>query len=92
MAKIYENEKGFKVIEVTAREMLKIGCGDICDHCGEQQLDNGYYVAVLNHWVCPTCFETWYEGAINYASPHNADGRVENRNFDNFKNLLGING
>lgn len=90
MAKIYTNEKGFKVIEVTAREMLKIGCGDICDHCGEQQLDNGYYVAVLNHWVCPTCFENWYEDAYNYAQDGNADARVENKNFEYYKYMLGL--
>lgn len=88
MAKIYENEKGFKIIEVTAREMLKIGCGDICDYCGEQQMDNGYYVAVLDQWFCPTCFEIWYENAINYASPDNTDALVENRHFETFKTLL----
>ncbi len=90
MAKVYENEKGFKVIEVTAREMLKIGCGDICDNCGEQQLDGGYYIAVLNQWFCPTCFETWYDYAINYASRGNADARVEKHNFEFYKNLLGL--
>lgn len=90
MAKIYENEKGFKVIEVTAREMLKIGCGNICDHCGEQQLDNGYYVAVLNLWMCPTCFEMWYEDATNYATSNNDDDRVERKNFEYFKMLLGL--
>lgn len=90
MAKIYENEKGFKIIEVTAREMLKIGRGDICDNCGEQQLDNGYYVAVLDQWFCPTCFEMWYDGAINYASPGNTDARIENRHFEFHENLLGL--
>ena len=29
MAKIIENEKGFKVIEIDYLEMLKIGCGNI---------------------------------------------------------------
>lgn len=90
MAKIYTNEKGFKVIEVTARELLKIGCGDICDGCGEQQLDNGYYVAVLNQWFCPTCFENWYEDAYNYAQKGNADARVENKNFEYYKYMLGL--
>ena len=50
MAKIIENEKGFKVIEIDYLEMLKIGCGNICDHCGEPHYGKGYYVAVLNRW------------------------------------------
>lgn len=35
MAKIIENEKAFKVIEIDYLEMLKIGCGNICDHQGD---------------------------------------------------------
>lgn len=90
MAKIKENEKGFKVIEVTANEMVKIGCGNICDHCGEPHFGTGYYIAVLNRWFCPACYEDWYGTATNYANEHNADGRVETKNFNFFCNLLNI--
>lgn len=88
MAKIIENDKGFKVIEITAREMFKIGCGNICDHCNETA-ETGYYVAVLNRWFCPACYEDWYKGATNYATEHNADGWVESKNFASFVRLLG---
>lgn len=90
MAKIKENEKGFKVIEVTANEMVKIGCGNICDHCGEPHFGTGYYIAVLNRWFCPTCYDEWYKGTTNYANAYNADGRVETKNFNFFCNLLNI--
>lgn len=89
MAKIIENEKGFKVIEVTGREMLKIGCGNICDNCAEMESGTGYYVAVLNRWFCPECYEKWYRDATNYANEYNADGRVEAKNFAFIKMLLG---
>lgn len=89
MAKIIENEKGFKVIEITGREMLKIGNGDMCDNCAELSA-TGYYVAVMNRWFCPICYVNWYRDATNYATEHNADGRVETKNFERFKTLLGL--
>lgn len=90
MAKIIENEKGFKVIEVTGREMLKIGCGNICDNCAEMESGTGYYVAVLNRWFCPECYEKWYGYAINYANEHHSDRLIEERNFELYKILLGL--
>ena len=89
MAKIIENKKGFKVIKTTGRELLKIGCGDICDNCNKTS-KNGYFVAVLNRWFCPTCYKKWYKFATNYATEDNADGRVETKNFEFFKKLLGL--
>lgn len=89
MAHVHENEKGFKVIAVNGREMLKIGCGNICDNCAETSED-GYYVAVLNRWFCPACYADWFAYAENEATPHNADGRIEEKNFANIKMWLGI--
>ena len=89
MARIINNIKGFKVIEISSIEMFAIGCGNICDDCGEMS-KNGYYVAVLNRWFCPACYADWAEHATNYATEHNADGRVETKNFERFKTLLGL--
>lgn len=89
MAKIIENEKGFKVIKVTGIEMEAIGCGNVCDHCGKPSAF-GYYVAVLNRWFCQNCYDKWYEDAVNYAEEGNADARVENRNFFKFAEALGL--
>lgn len=90
MAKIIENEKGFKVIEIDHLEMLKIGCGTLCDYCGEPHYGKGYYVAIMNSWFCPTCYENWYRNATNYATGHNADWQIETKNFKRYKKLLGL--
>lgn len=46
MAKIFENKKGFKVIEATRGEMMcalsEYGCVGICDSCGKSK-ESGYY-------------------------------------------------
>ena len=90
MAQIYENAKGYKIIEVSSYEMWNIGCGNICDHCGNPQNGTGFYVAVLNRWFCPQCFEKWYDRARNYATAGSPDKRVEDRNFDIYKKFLKI--
>lgn len=90
MAKVIENEKGFKVIEVSAKEMILIDNFNICDRCGTQHFGNGYYVAALNRWFCPGCYEEWYRNATNFATPYNADGAVEEKNFTIFKMRLGM--
>lgn len=90
MARIIENEKGFKVIEVDSNEMLKIGCGNICDHCGHVHYGKGFYVAVLNRWFCPDCYQDWCKYAVNYATDNNADGLFEKKNYFFYKMLLGL--
>lgn len=90
MAHIHNNDKGFKIIEVSSEEMIKARCGNICDYCGEPHFGIGYYVAVLNQWLCPTCFKEWYQFATNYATPHNADGRIENKNFNFYRQLFNV--
>lgn len=77
----------FLIIECTAAE-LYVACGGpgICDYCGTTS-GNGYYIAVLNHWYCPKCFEDWKRTARYY--PRDAD--VERMNFDFYAPRLGIN-
>lgn len=70
MAKIVENKKGFRVLEVSREELIsalsKFGSMGICDQCGETP-PVGYYVAVLNQWLCPKCYNNfisktkWYK-------------------------------
>lgn len=86
MAKKVENEKGFLVIEVSSTEYIeKIGGMAICDSCNEDSFI-GYYIAVLNHWVCPKCYQEWIERAKRYPE----DIRIEERNFDYYSKLLEI--
>lgn len=87
MAKAFINEKGFKIIECSALENVNLGSGmGICDFCNSPS-EKGYYISVLNSWYCEDCYNEWVKQAINYPS----DRRIEDRNFEMYKDILGIN-
>lgn len=77
MAKVVDNYKGFKVLEITRQEMMdkltRYGCLGICDMCN-RPTSVGYYVAVINRWMCR------YE----------EDMKIENKNFNRFCNLFNV--
>lgn len=55
MANIKDNKKGFKVIQISRKELVEelgqYGAIGICDYCNETA-STGYYIAVLNHlWI-----------------------------------------
>lgn len=84
MAHIIYNPKGFKVIACSAAECFTaFGGYGICDQCNSASA-TGYYVAVLNHWLCQKCYEEWSERAINYPE----DATFEQRNYDYYKTKL----
>jgi hypothetical protein len=88
MAKIVENEKGFKVINVSLSELHeKLGGLGICDWCNMASQE-GYLVAVLNHWYCPKCYQEWIEDedTIRYEE----DAPIENRNFERYKKIFNL--
>ena len=64
-----ENEKGFRVLKIDRTELLsktaRFGAIGVCDRCGHAP-HTGYYVAVLNYWLCPDCFRNWYQDAEHY--------------------------
>ncbi len=63
MAKKVDNEKGFLVIEVSAAELsAKAGGYGICDYCNTPA-EKGYYIAVLNQWYCPKCYDEFCKRA-----------------------------
>lgn len=85
MAKILENKKGFKVIQMSYAE-ISILTGNpcpICDMCANPKVAQGYYIAVLNQWFCKKCYNEWYERAEFYPE----DARIENEHFEFYKNL-----
>lgn len=85
MARKIEFDK-FLIIECTAHEIyITIGGYGICDNCSEPSA-KGYYVAVLNRWLCPDCFERWKE----YAHWYQEDADVENKNFGFYAPRLGV--
>ncbi|WP_234110175.1 hypothetical protein [Chryseobacterium sp. R2A-55] len=86
MAQVVESDKVFKVIKMTRSELVEsLGGYGICDHCNDSLLE-GYYVAVLNHWICEADYFKWHESAVN----HPEDKELEEWNFNNTKQTLNL--
>lgn len=85
--KDFKNEKGFLILEVSRDRMLerleKCGCLGICDFCAVIP-EKGYYVAVLNQWLCKECFDDWYGCAERYSE----DIPIEEKNYTIYKRIL----
>ena len=85
MAKVVEFDR-FKVIKASAKEMFEaVGSPGVCDFCSERPA-TGYYIAVLNKWYCPKCWEEFKKRAKWYPE----DAIVENQNFIYYCLALGI--
>lgn len=79
------NEQSFRILKVYRKE-LEIATRQVrccCDECLSTPL-YGYYVAVLNRWLCPKCFNHWLKNATRYQE----DAWVEERNYQFYKALL----
>ena len=86
MAKKVDNEKGFLVIEVSAAELsAKAGGYGICDYCNTPA-EKGYYIAVLNQWYCPKCYDEFCKRAKYYPE----DTGTEKRNYELYSKLFGV--
>ncbi len=83
MAELVQNKKGFKVLKMILDEVNHVGGLGICDYCNTASTE-GYYIAVLNMWYCPKCYNEWYLRAKYYKE----DADVENRNFNRMKEML----
>lgn len=91
MAKIVDNNKGFKIICMNNNEAANLGFGIvpgdcICMNCNNIICNEIYYIAVLNDVMCKSCYEKWYENATRYKD----DAECENRYFDYYSKLLGL--
>ena len=76
MATVKESSKGFKLLETTVVEIVQVGGIGICDYCN-RGTDRGIYIAAMNNWYCPKCFEEWHNRAVRYEE----DAKIEERNF-----------
>lgn len=85
MAEIVKNEKGFKVISCSMGETTKFGGAAICDSCNGSDF-KGYLICVLNRWYCQECYTDWEKRATYYPE----DSKVEERNFNYYKGILGV--
>lgn len=88
MAKQFQNEKGFMIIEMSPKEAKSIGFGlpegCVCMHCNKIIEDKIYYIAALNDVMDKKCLDDWYEDAIRYKE----DISYELRYFDRIMQLL----
>ena len=96
MAKKYDNDKGFLVIEMSIKEAAFI-CNFgyiipnyipviIDDNTNEVIRGNVYYVAVLNRVFGKESYEDWYENATRYKE----DIPYEEKHFNYYAEKLGI--
>ncbi len=80
-----ENEQGFMILRVFRNELEEATnqkrC--VCDDCLSSP-EYGYYVAVLNRWLCPKCYSHWVATATRYRE----DIPVEEKNYKFYRNLL----
>lgn len=57
--------QGYVAYACTALETTYLGGFGVCDDCGKSA-PNGFLVPVLNHYMCPACFEEWQARARFY--------------------------
>lgn len=93
MAKIVNNDKGFKVISLSTEDATSLGFGlygsgaCICMHCNKGCLSGDiYYIAVLNDTMCKNCYKKWLKDATRYAH----EIPYEEENFNRYKEALGL--
>lgn len=86
MAKTFQSEKGFLIIEASDLEVVSIGGLGFCDSCSKPK-SSGYIVSVLGaRWYCEKCYEEWHNRAINYPEDHEYEKRV----FERYSHVFNI--
>lgn len=81
MAKTINNEKGFLILLLSRDEMADmLDSPGVCDQCNRMP-DEGYLIAVLNHWNCPECTKEFIGRAMRYEE----DIPIEEKNYEYYK-------
>ena len=95
MAKKYDNDKGFLIIEMSYEEVRDI-CGFgvsfvdketglvvdhklVCDTCNNNVTDNVYYVAVINRALCKECCDDFIKNIDR--SPEDISYEIRHYNY-----------
>jgi hypothetical protein len=88
LANQLNNDKGFLLLKTSSDEIknLSLVSYGICDSCNCEPKE-GVYIAVLNCWYCPDCFERWYTSAERFSE----DIKFEEKKFWNVYNALAAN-
>lgn len=92
MAKIIENKKSFKIIEMSNKECIEhfltpAGVFDIpiCDSCCKPY-EKGFYIPVLLRWYCQECYDEFTERQ----SPFESDKLFEEKEFNRMCKKLNL--
>lgn len=80
-----DNYQGFLILRVKRRELEDATYQEhcVCDNCLASP-EEGYYVAVLNRWLCAKCYAAWKEYAVRYSE----DIPIEEKNYLIYRELL----
>ena len=67
MVKQFKSPQSYTVLKMSLFECTSIfkGGAGICDNCGIAVLE-GYYVPVLNHYLCPKCYQNFTQRTPYY--------------------------
>lgn len=91
MARIVENNKGFKVIVINNIEASQLEFGSpiqvcLCTFCNNIIKDEIYYIPMLNDCMCKDCYNEWLKNAVYYKE----DAEFEERYFNYYAKQLGL--
>lgn len=90
MAKIYNNNKGFLVVEITLEEATKLNFGIhnanpiniiLCGSCNKMCEENIYYVACLNEVMCKDCIEDYTKNSPHYIDDDSLEYEINHFNW-----------
>lgn len=77
------NKTGYTLYKVTSEECYSWGGLSVCDDCNDYSSE-GYLVPVLNHFMCPDCYNDWNSRCKFYSS----DVEFENSVIMYYENIL----
>lgn len=80
---------GIKAVVIDTKIALnKVGFGCICDQCGKDFYDEGlgYYIPVLNQYMCKDCGEMFM---ITHSLP-DADKKYQDRQYNWIKRYIDV--
>ena len=99
MAKVYENDKKFLILEIDDKEATKLNFGVpitnesnmcICGSCNNVCPDSKiYYIACINETLCKDCVDDYIKNMTHYKDKDSIT--YELKHFSHYANLLGLN-
>ena len=97
MAKRYDNDKGFLIIELTQKDAGDVNFGFmypdgtrefLCGTCNTIIKGNMYYIAALNEVFCKECMEDIVKNYTHYTSGNDLDFEI--RHYNNIAQYVGL--